>query len=99
MYRQGDVFVIKSSIPKDAKKVNGRIILAEGEVTGHHHAISVIDETICKAYEKDGIMYLHIEAPVDLVHEEHGPITIPPGDYMSYIQREYDVISSRRVAD
>ena len=98
-YRQGDVFIQQSAIPKDAKPVTvKRIVLADGEVTGHQHAI-VADPTICTAYEKDGKIYLHIESPVDLVHEEHAPITLPPGDYVSYIQREYDSLGTRRVED
>ena len=99
MYRQGDVFIQACTIPKDAKPINGsRIILAEGEVTGHHHAI-VADPTVCRAYEKDGMIYLHVESPVDLTHEEHSTITLPAGDYVSYIQREYDAVATRRVAD
>jgi hypothetical protein len=98
-YRQGDVFVQQSDIPKDAKPILGpRIVLADGEVTGHQHVI-VADPTICVAYEKDGKIYLHVESPVDLVHEEHAPVTLPPGDYVSYIQREYDPLGTQRVAD
>jgi hypothetical protein len=102
IYRQGDVLIHtinRSCFPKDAKVIpSPRIILADGEVTGHHHVI-VADRTVCEAYEKDGMIYLHVEEPVDLTHEEHAKITIPPGDYVSYIQREYDPIATRRVAD
>ena len=99
LYRQGDVLIETAPIPKDAKPLTDkRIILAEGEVTGHHHAI-VAEPTVCQAYEEDGKIYLHVEAPVDLTHEEHGKITLPVGDYVSYIQREYDPIETRRVAD
>jgi hypothetical protein len=42
-YRQGDVFIESATgIPKGARpvaRVQGRIILAEGEVTGHAHAV------------------------------------------------------------
>ena len=48
---QGDVSIIP--IPKGIKidrsdeiaPVNGRLILQEGEVTGHHHAISLLDRS------------------------------------------------------
>jgi hypothetical protein len=44
MFRQGDVLIQEvAAIPSDAKEMEregGRIILARGEVTGHHHAIS-----------------------------------------------------------
>jgi hypothetical protein len=42
-YRQGDVFILKltDDIPSDAEFVQegGEIVLAHGEVTGHHHKI------------------------------------------------------------
>jgi hypothetical protein len=104
--RQGDVWVERitktNAIPKDAKPLalqGKRIILAAGEVTGHHHAIAIDERTICEAYEKDGKIYLHVEAPKDLVHEEHGHITLPAGYYESWIQREWDVFESRRAQD
>ena len=101
--RQGDVWMeTGTAIPADAKPVQldarHRIILAAGEVTGHHHAITA-DPTVCQAYEKDGRIYLHVETVVTVQHEEHGPITLPAGDYVTYIQREYDPLGSRRVKD
>ncbi len=33
------------------------------------------------------------------VHEEHGPVTLPPGDYKVVIQREYSPEAIRNVAD
>ena len=76
------------------------IVLAEGEVTGHYHKISVLDrEDKITAYEKDGKIYLHIEEPVELTHEEHGQINIPVGDYVSYIQREFHPLMNRKVLD
>jgi hypothetical protein len=99
-FRQGDVWIEACAIPTDAKKNarRKRITLAEGEVTGHAH-ILVADRVTVESYEKDGVLYLHVEAPTDLVHEEHGKITIPPGDYKSYIQREYTPEAIRNVAD
>lgn len=64
MYRQGDVLVRPvSAIPADAKpikRVGGRVILAEGEVTGHHHAIS---EAGVGLLEHDGRRYLDVPNP------------------------------------
>lgn len=103
--RQGDVWLEKvSTIPPDAKKmaIHGRLILAEGEVTGHAHAISVMPNNgvLVEAYEKDGTLFLHVEGDgCVLTHEEHGKISIPPGDYMSYIQGEYSPEELRNVAD
>lgn len=98
-FRQGDVFIEQGPIPSDANPMMGpRIILAAGEVTGHHHVI-VAEPTVCQAYEKDGKIYLHVKSPVYLMHEEHKSIMLPVGKYVSHIQREYDPIESRRVAD
>src|SRR5206468_2136597 len=44
IYRQGDVLIQRvACIPASTapvERVDGRIILAEGELTGHHHAIA-----------------------------------------------------------
>jgi hypothetical protein len=102
-YRQGDVLIrTVDTIPTGAKKipVKDRVILAEGEVTGHHHAIAVVDGIQIDAYEKDGKTYLHIEGGnAVLSHEEHGHITLGPGNYESWIQREYFPEEIRNVAD
>ena len=45
-YRQGDVLIERiAEIPTTAEKQNksARIILAHGEVTGHHHAMEITD--------------------------------------------------------
>lgn len=103
IFRQGDVLIQTiAAIPPDAKRLNpaGRIILAAGEVTGHHHAIALMDGIQIEAYEKDGTTYLHIEGgDAILGHEEHGTIALPPGNYESWIQREYTPEEIRNVAD
>lgn len=40
--------------------------------------------------KETSIRYLKIDAPADLVHEEHKTIAIPPGEYRIGIVREYD---------
>ncbi len=42
---------------------------------------------------------LRIEGGATFVHEEHGPVTLPPGDYEVTIQREYSPEEIRNVAD
>ena len=71
------------------KKRNDRV-LAEGEATGHAHvAMSDDVEVFGKNLES---MEREMVAPngTDITHEEHGTITIPPGDYEITIQREID---------
>jgi hypothetical protein len=99
-YRQGDVLVDAiETIPVDATPVKpnqGRIILAWGEVTGHHHSIATES---CEMYEKDGNYFIHVKEPANLDHQEHSTINIPAGDYAVTIQREYTPTEIRRVLD
>lgn len=99
--RQGDVFIAPATLPTSGlkpKSLDGkRLILAYGEVTGHAHAILEVEDV--EAYEKDGITYLRVKAPVSLVHEEHTAQTLTPGDYQITIQREYTPEAIRNVQD
>ncbi|MBF0431839.1 MAG: hypothetical protein HQK83_11200 [Fibrobacteria bacterium] len=88
--QQGDVnYERVSSIPAEAQQVspvNGRFILAEGEATGHAHAIADKIEL----FEKNGILYMRNDHPVSLVHEEHHSQTIEPGIWEITATHEYD---------
>lgn len=70
-------------------------ILARGEQTGHYHEATGEDVAL---YE-DGTL----DAPHGAVvtHQEHFPVTVPPGTYVRSIVREYDhfLEESRNVAD
>lgn len=51
-------------------------------------------------FEKDGELWFRAESTVALTHQEHSTILLPPGDYRSIIQREYQPKSvPRRVVD
>ena len=94
-YRHGDVIIIKcDSIPKDAKKLKHNH-LAEGEVTGHYHAI----EGRAELFELDGKMYVGVREYSKLTHQEHSTIDIPVGVYEVTIQREYEPNGWRNVQD
>ncbi len=99
--RQGDVFIEKiGSLPKGVQKFprkNGRIILAEGEVTGHAHAIA--DESVVSFIDAEGSLFLQVETETEVIHEEHATITLPPGIYKVVHQREYSPQEIRRVQD
>ncbi len=99
IYRQGDVLIITvDSIPK-GKKQTKIIRLANGEVTGHHHSI-FSSGAIGFADDENGLTeFLDVSAPVELEHQEHDTITIPPGIYRSVIQSEYTPKEIRKVAD
>jgi hypothetical protein len=83
----------------------GRVVLAEGEVTGHAHAIHSPAATLLRAGTRaDAPRFLRTTAPVDLLHEEHAAIALPEGLYSVVIQREYvppeiSPVAFRRVVD
>ncbi len=90
-YQQGDVLICNGSIPNEAKEIkarNGKLILAEGEATGHAHSISASDGV--SLMELDGALFLSTDKDVTIKHEEHKPISIPPGKYKIGIVREWD---------
>lgn len=99
MYRQGDVFLMKAQIPKDAKPIqdeNGLLILARGEATGHHHSVSARNAIMLMV---GTVMYLRCLRKTELKHQEHGPIVLPKGDYIVKRQREYHPEEIRNVQD
>jgi hypothetical protein len=89
MFRQGDVLLVAvDALPEQARLEprTGRIVLAEGEVTGHAHAI---EEHDALTYTYQGERYLLTRSTAQLIHEEHAPIAVPPGAWRVVIQREY----------
>lgn len=72
-----------------------RAILAHGEHTGHFHEAHGGGV----AFFDDGTL----EAPngAEVTHQEHQPITVPPGTYVRSIVQEYDHFAeeARNVAD
>ena len=106
MYRQGDVYFIPAArIPAGGKKrENGTV--AYGEVTGHSHRLDGASTAIAEVLEcGEGGLFLRVSEEglsiggATFVHEEHGPIHLPPGNYEIRIQREYVPGSFRTVID
>jgi len=100
-YRQGDVFIERiGKLPKGLKqhkRDGSRIVLAYGEVTGHAHAIA--EETAESFVGENGEIFLSVDAPAEVKHEEHSTITLPIGTYRVTRQREYTPGEIRNVAD
>lgn len=117
-YRQGDVLlraIDPAQLPAATAAIprqGGRIVLAEGEATGHAHAVLSRDARLVgerrattqppatapgtqPAAPAPGTQpltprrFLVLDAPADVVHEEHAPIALPAGVYEVVIQREY----------
>ena len=111
VYFHGDV-VLKEvgKLPEKAVKkerdVRG-LVLAEGEVTGHYHAVKENGEL----YEKDGVLYLETFEDTTIFHQEHKPKfcnlktgvdeCLPTGIYEICFPREYDHVAkeARKVQD
>ena len=101
-YEHGDVVIKRvESIPSGAEiiKCKKEIILADGEITGHKHRI--LDLSGAELKQANGKMYLHLEEPKDLIHEEHGKLRIEPGDYEIDRVKEYNPFEDeiRKVRD
>jgi hypothetical protein len=84
--RQGDILLVPvSEAPATAAPVeaeNGRLILARGEVTGHHHSIAMSERVAL--FREDGSgggLFLFASGPVSLEHQEHTALAVEPGAY------------------
>ena len=79
---------VRSAQAKDLRTKDGFIVLAEGEVTGHHHAVIDAAETHDAAEaeipaadffeEPDGRRILLCHRACRLTHQEHAPIDLDP---------------------
>ena len=95
MLRQGDILLIPiKELPpvlKEAEAEAGRLILARGEATGHHHSVALSDRVAM--FREDGSgsgLFLSVtDAPTALEHQEHRALTIAPGAYEVRRQREW----------
>lgn len=112
-YRQGDILI--EAIPElpegctelPACERHGAVVhvLAEGEVSGHAHCVAA-GPGIQALRRADGpdlltVGYLKLKALARLVHDEHAPIALPPGNYRLIQQRRYEAGTGtwRRVVD
>ena len=103
--RQGDVLLVPvKALPKSLRPVEaeaGRVILARGEATGHHHSFALSERVAL--FREDGSgggLFLSVSgAPAALEHQEHSTLAIPVGKWEVRGQREYSPEAIRRVAD
>jgi len=98
LWRQGDVFLMSVPALPTSGRVGHRAVLAEGEITGHAHRLQ--DPASGHVFSVGNDLFLEVLAEsATIVHEEHGPITLPRGGYAIRIQREYSPQEIRRVVD
>jgi len=100
-FRQGDIYFVQVDGDYQGEKVkrqNNRIVIAEGEITGHAHAIHDKNATMYRDSVQD-LEWLVVDAPVKVVHEEHATINLPAGIWQVIHQRQYVRGDIRRVLD
>ena len=80
--QQGDVLLLKiktTDLPDGCKPRTNRT-LALGKATGHHHTfeagVAILDSPDGRVFAVN-----ETDEPKQLLHQEHNPITIPPGVY------------------
>jgi hypothetical protein len=112
MFAQGDLLIervadIAPSGTVLAPDATGAIVLAEGEVTGHRHAIydrvtMFRDDALAREIPA-GLYVGHVkveEGGAALIqHEEHAPINLGEGTYRVRRQRELEPKDAVLVAD
>jgi hypothetical protein len=110
LIRQGDVLLVPvGELPEGSELVSqegGRVVLARGEATGHAH---VLEDERAGFYEHVQLRrwaaslrtrFLVVEGGAStLSHEEHDPLSVPPGVYEVRRQREYRPGRVVRVSD
>jgi hypothetical protein len=111
LYAQGDLLIerVPDAAPTGAligPSRDGAMVLAEGESTGHRHAIHervTMFRDDALARDIPGGLYVghvRVEGPsARLVHEEHAPIELAPGTYRVRRQRELEPRDARVVVD
>jgi hypothetical protein len=100
MYAQGDLLIervedLEPSGTIIAPEETGATVLAEGELSGHRHAVfervtMFRDDALARDIPA-GLYVGHLKVEGDaatLVHEEHDPITLRQGTYLVRRQRE-----------
>lgn len=95
LYRHGDVLFERIEAIPDvhfSEKTNDEKvgIVQRGESTGRAHVIE--DMTGIELFSSWRERFLRAEKEFTLKHEEHKPLTLPPGNYRIKIAREFDYL-------
>lgn len=97
--RQGDLlFFSVADLPRDAKpRENEHGIIQRGEASGHSHRLATVESATIyenKISWRETDIYVRVGvAPVEVVHQEHKPITLPANTTFKVNRaREYDYL-------
>ncbi len=102
LMRQGDIFIAKiETVPESARaRPLPHGTLVHGEVTGHSHRLEDLSTGQVFSGSRFGELFIDVSGPgARIVHEEHGAITLEPGAYRVWRQREYSPEAIRTVVD
>jgi hypothetical protein len=102
MWRHGDVLIAQVEAIPEGIPATKRTVLVYGEITGHSHRLeNPANATIYATDRASGRdeRYLLVISPVRIIHEEHHPITLQPGTYRIWQQREYTPQAIRKIMD
>jgi hypothetical protein len=106
MYRQGDVLLVPidaaqlpSNPARQDRDERGRLVLAQGEATGHAHVITAPTARLLTDPDEVERRFLVLATQALLTHEEHASLPLPAGTYEVVRQREYTATADRDVAD
>ena len=97
IFRHGDLLIQEIwLIPSDAVQKSTNI-LAEGEITGHHHTLNGSHQI----FETDETMYFEAKQELSIEHPEHNTIQIPKGIYKVAHEQSWNpfLIREENVAD
>lgn len=102
-FRQGDILFVKAieapSGDEVARDNQNRVVVAEGEATGHCHAIHEDAVKMFRDNKLDRTWIVVSDNAADVVHEEHDTITLDEGTWRIVYQRQYMRGQVRRVLD
>ena len=94
--QQGDVLLKKlTAFPAGERKIisKNKMVLAEGETTGHFHGIEESDSELIQIGD---VMVMDLKSSATLTHQEHGPITLDAGLWEVGRVQEYDYFSKMK---
>lgn len=111
IFAQGDLLIERVGDMRPSGTIvepggTGVTVLAEGEATGHRHAIHdrvtmFRDDSLARDIPSGlYVAHVHVDGPFARIeHEEHAAITLAKGTYRVRRQRELEPIDARIVAD
>lgn len=106
-----DKVVLEGEVTGHAHKLEGKAKILEvaekianasfidSMVTWDRNTLAADLDTFVSEPKSQVIGYAVVDAPAELTHEEHDPITIPAGKYQIRRQKEYDEEQIRFVED